>query len=247
MTTLTGKVVLITGAARRLGAVMARTLHCAGATVVIHYHTSQAAALALQAELNDLRAESCFSIGADLNHTAQLAAVVQEVVAMANGLDVLINNASSFYPTPLATLTEAQFDDLIGSNLKAPLFLAQAAAPYLQQRQGCIINMVDIHGRQPLPDYPAYCAAKAGLWMLTKVLAQSLGSRVRVNGVAPGAILFPEMTENHAMHQAIVAHTALQAEGKPEDIANTVLFLVRDAPYITGQVIPVDGGRLLNY
>ncbi|MDD5391502.1 MAG: pteridine reductase [Thiothrix sp.] len=247
MATLEGKVVLLTGAARRIGAVIARTLHSAGATVVIHYRSSVAAAESLQAELNAQRAGSCFLLQGDLLDIASLSHLIAQTVTQAGKLDVLVNNASSFYPTPIGTLTEQQFDDLIGTNLKAPLFLAQAAAPQLRANHGCIINIVDIHGFRPLKNYPAYCAAKAGLLMLTQSLARELGPEVRVNGVAPGAILWPEMAENHAMHQDLLARTALKREGSPEDIAKTVLFLVRDADYITGQVIPVDGGRMLNH
>jgi pteridine reductase len=247
MATLEGKVVLLTGAARRIGAVIARTLHTAGATVVIHYRSSAAEAESLQAELNAQRAGSCFLLQGDLLDIASLPHLIAQTVTQAGKLDVLVNNASSFYPTPIGTLTEQQFDDLIGTNLKAPLFLAQAAAPQLRANHGCIINIVDIHGFRPLKNYPAYCAAKAGLLMLTQSLARELGPEVRVNGVAPGAILWPEMAENHAMHQDLLARTALKREGSPEDIAKTVLFLVRDADYITGQVIPVDGGRMLNH
>ncbi|QTR52850.1 pteridine reductase [Thiothrix unzii] len=247
MATLEGKVVLLTGAARRIGAVIARTLHAAGATVVIHYRHSAADAQQLQTALNTQRAASCFLVQGDLLAVAQLPSLIAETLALTGRLDVLVNNASSFYPTPIGTLTETQFDDLIGTNLKAPLFLAQAAASQLRANHGCIINIVDIHGFRPLKGYPAYCAAKAGLLMLTQSLARELGPEVRVNGVAPGAILWPEMAENHAMHQDLLAKTALKREGSPEDIARTVLFLVRDADYITGQVIPVDGGRVLNH
>lgn len=247
MATLEGKVVLLTGAARRIGAVIARTLHAAGATVVIHYRHSVTEAQQLQTELNAQRVASCFLVQGDLLAIARLPQLMAETLALTGRLDVLVNNASSFYPTPMGTLTETQFDDLIGTNLKAPLFLAQAAAPQLQANRGCIINIVDIHGFRPLKGYPAYCAAKAGLLMLTQSLARELGPEVRVNGVAPGAILWPEMAENHAMHADLLAKTALKREGSPEDIARTVLFLVRDADYITGQVIPVDGGRVLNH
>lgn len=247
MATLAGKVALLTGAARRIGAATARTLHAAGAIVVIHYRHSAQDAEALQAELNAQRANSCFLVQGDLLDVAMMPALIQQAIEQAGRLDILVNNASSFYPTPLATVTEQQFDDLIGTNLKAPLFMAQAAAPHLQACNGCIINIIDIHGLRPLQGYAAYCAAKAGLLMLTQVLARELGPNVRVNGVAPGAILWPEMVENHAMHTEILAKTALKREGNPDDIARTVLFLVRDADYITGQVIPVDGGRLLNH
>lgn len=247
MATLAGKVVLLTGAARRIGAAIARTLHAAGATVVIHYRHSAQAAETLQSELNRIRPNSCLLTQGDLLDVNAISHIVQHTLEQAGRLDVLVNNASSFYPTPLATLSEQQFDDLIGTNLKAPLFLAQAANPHLQKSHGCIINIVDIHGLRPLKGYPAYSAAKAGLWMLTQSLARELGPHVRVNGVAPGAILWPEMAENHAMHQELLAKTALKREGSPDDIARAVLFLVRDADYITGQVIPVDGGRMLNH
>lgn len=247
MATLAGKVALLTGAARRIGAEIARILHAAGANVVIHYRSSSRDAETLQSELNALRPDSCFLVQGDLLDVATIPRIMQQTLEQTGRLDVLVNNASSFYPTPLDTLTEQQFDDLIGTNLKAPLFMAQAASPHLQLTHGCIINIVDIHGFRPLKDYPAYCVAKAGLLMLTQSLARELGPTVRVNGVAPGAILWPEMSENHAMHADIVAKTALQREGSPQDIAKTVLFLVRDADYITGQVIPVDGGRMLNH
>lgn len=247
MATLAGKVALLTGAARRIGAETARTLHTAGANVVIHYRSSSQDAGQLQAELNTQRPDSCFLVQGDLLRTQQIPALIGQALEQAGRLDILVNNASTFYPTPLDTLTSQQFDDLIGTNLKAPLFMAQAAAPHLQANNGCIINIVDIHGFRPLKDYPAYCAAKAGLRMLTQSLARELGPDVRVNGVAPGAILWPEMSENHAMHADIVQKTALQREGSPADIAKAVLFLVRDADYITGQVIPVDGGRMLNH
>lgn len=247
MATLAGKVALLTGAARRIGAETTRTLHAAGANVVIHYRSSSQDAERLQAQLNAIRADSCFLVQGDLLKTAQIPALITQTLEQAGRLDILVNNASTFYPTPLDTLTSQQFDDLIGTNLKAPLFTAQAAAPHLQASNGCIINIVDIHGFRPLKDYPAYCAAKAGLLMLTQSLARELGPDVRVNGVAPGAILWPEMSENHAMHADIVKKTALQREGSPEDIAKAVLFLARDADYITGQVIPVDGGRMLNH
>lgn len=247
MATLAGKVALLTGAARRIGAATARSLHAAGANVVIHYRSSSQDAETLQAALNAIRPASCFLVQGDLLDVANIPGIVAQTLEQTGRLDVLVNNASSFYPTPLDILSEQQFDDLIGTNLKAPLFMAQAAAPHLQASQGCIINMVDIHGMRPLKGYTAYCVAKAGLLMLTQSLARELGPDVRVNGVAPGAILWPEMSENHAMHTDIIARTALQREGSPEDIAKAILFLVRDAGYITGQVLPVDGGRLLNH
>ncbi|WP_298607856.1 pteridine reductase [uncultured Thiothrix sp.] len=245
---LIGKVALITGAARRIGAELARCLHAEGATVAIHYRESAFEAEQLQLELNAQRANSCLLLQADLLKTSDLALLVGRLVDQTQRLDILINNASSFYSTPLATMNEQQWDDLMGTNLKAPLFLSQAARPYLQQQKGVIINMTDVHGVRPLAAFSVYCAAKAGLIMLTQVLARELGPQIRVNGIAPGAILWPEHHHSgDAQRTELLAKTALERMGSPEDIAKTVLFLVRDAPYITGQVIAVDGGRLLNH
>lgn len=244
---LIGKVALITGAARRIGAVIARTLHAEGATVGIHYRDSVDEAKALQTELNAQRPHSCHLFQADLLVISSLPTLISQLVEQAGSLDILINNASSFYPTPLASLQEQQWDDLFGTNLKAPLFLIQAATPYLQQQQGVIINMADVHGLRPLTEFSVYCAAKAGLIMLTQVLARELGPDIRVNGIAPGAILWPEMAVGEDKRAELLSKTALERMGCPEDIARTVLFLVRDAPYITGQIIAVDGGRLLNH
>ena len=244
---LTGKVALVTGAARRIGAMVARTLHAEGATVVIHYKDSDDAAKALQAELNAQRLGSCRLLQADLLATAQFPQLISALVEQTGRLDILINNASSFYPTPLGSLQEQQWEDLIGTNLKAPLFLSQAVLPYLRQSQGVIINMADVHGLRPLPEFSVYCTAKAGLIMLTQVLARELGPSIRVNGIAPGAILWPERPISEEQRTELLAKTALERMGSPEDIARTVLFLVRDAPYITGQVLAVDGGRLLNH
>lgn len=244
---LTGKVVLITGAARRIGAELARCLHAEGATVAIHYRKSLIEAEYLQLELNAKRPNSCLLLQADLLKTGDLSSLVARLVDQTQRLDILINNASSFYATPLATMNEPQWEDLIGTNLKAPLFLSQAAMPYLQQQNGVIINMADVHGLRPLAEFSVYCAAKAGLIMLTQALARELGPQIRVNGIAPGAILWPEQAVGADQGTEILAKTALARMGRPEDIAKTVLFLVRDAPYITGQVIAVDGGRLLNH
>ena len=244
---LTGKTVFITGAARRLGAVTAQVLHAAGANIVLHYRSSAEEAYAVRAQLNAQRPDSCQLLQGDLMQIAALPALVEQAVACYGHLDVLINNASTFYPTPVGTLTEAQFDDLLGTNLKVPLFLAQAAAPYLQEQHGCIINMVDIHSFRPLKNYPAYCAAKAGLWMLTQSLARELAPAVRVNAVAPGAIMYPDSPANQYLHEELIARTALKREGSPEDVAKAVLYLVCDAAYVTGQVIVVDGGRMLNH
>lgn len=237
----------MTGAARRIGAMVARTLQREGATVVIHYKDSGDEAKALQAELNAQRQGSCLLLQADLLATAQFPQLISALVEQTGRLDILINNASSFYPTPLGSIQEQQWEDLMGTNLKAPLFLSQAALPYLRQYQGVIINMADVHGLRPLPEFSVYCTAKAGLIMLTQVLARELGPSIRVNGIAPGAILWPERPISEDQRAELLAKTALERMGSPEDIARTVLFLVRDAPYITGQVIAVDGGRLLNH
>lgn len=242
-------VVLITGAARRVGAEIARHLHAAGARVAIHYHASATAAVDLAASLNAARAdtacESAAVFAADLLDTAALPRLIDAVVSRFGQLDALVNNASSFYATKVGAVDTAAWDDLIGTNLKAPLFLAQAAAPHLALAGGCIVNITDIHAERPLKGYPLYCAAKAGLLGLTRALALELGPRVRVNAVAPGAIEWPLGTSDFspAERAAIIEHTLLQRVGSPADIARTVKFLVFDAPYVTGQVINVDGGR----
>lgn len=241
------KTILITGAARRLGAELARTLHAAGANIIVHYRNSAAEASALACELETRRADSVHLLAADLLDTAALPALIADACAAFGTLHGLINNASSFYPTPLGEINLEQWDDLIGSNLRAPLFLAQAAAAPLRASGGAIINMIDIHARRPLARHPVYCAAKAGLAMLTLSLAHELGPQVRVNGIAPGAVLWPEAGGSEDLRDAIVQATALKRAGEPADIARTALFLMRDAPYITGQIIAVDGGRSLQW
>ena len=244
---LTGQWALITGAAKRIGAAIAAALHAAGAGVAIHYRGSAAAAQRLCADLNESRPDSCIALQADLLETAQLNGLVDAVVSHAGRLDVLVNNASSFYPTPLGSITDEQWEDLIGSNLKAPLFLCQAALPHLRKTRGVIINMSDIHAQRPLRDHAVYGPAKAGLAMLTRSLAKDLGPEVRVNGVAPGAILWPDNGMGEKTKQSIIRQIALQRAGEPDDIARTVVFLVRDAPYVTGQIIAVDGGRSVGW
>lgn len=244
---LNDKVALITGAAQRIGAQIARTLHGAGMKLVLHYRGSQSAAQALAAELNQSRADSATLLQADLSDTATLAPLVEAAVAHWGRLDALVNNASTFYPTPVGTVTLAQWQDLMDVNLKAPFFLAQAAAPLLTKSGGCIVNIADIHADRPLKGYPVYCMAKAGLVMMTRALARELGPAVRVNAVAPGAILWSEQGLDTAAQAGILARTALKRQGNPKDIASTVLFLIRDAEYITGQVLSVDGGRSLGY
>jgi pteridine reductase len=246
-------VVLVTGAARRVGAEIARALHAAGACVAIHYRSSAADAAALAAELNATRPDSAAAFPADLLDMNALPRLVESVVARFGRLDALVNNASSFFATKVmqsgipgdGAIDAAAWDDLIGTNLRAPLFLAQAAAPHLEQSGGCIVNITDIHAERPLKDYPLYCAAKAGLLGLTRALALELGPGVRVNAVAPGAIEWPQGTNDFppSARTAIIEHTLLKRVGSPTDIARTVKFLVFDAPYVTGQVINVDGGR----
>ena len=233
---------MITGAAHRVGAAVAEVLHAEGFNLVLHYRQSKQAAESLQAKCNTLREGSVALLQGDLLDTAKLPNLVQQALAVWGRLDVLINNASTFYPTPVGEVTEAQWDDLMGSNLKAPFFLAQAAAPALAAQHGCIVNMADIHAERPLKGYPIYSAAKAGLVMLTKALARELGPAVRVNAVAPGPVLWPgNMDEQTKQH--ITSRTALKRAGHPNDVARAILFLIRDAGYITGQVIAVDGGR----
>lgn len=243
-----GKTILVTGGAKRVGAAIVRRLHAAGANVAIHFRSSVYEAFALRGELNDLRENSAICVQADLLETAALPRMVEEVVQHFGHLDALVNNASSFYATPLAEIDATQWNDLIGTNLQAPLFLAQAAAAELRRQHGCIVNIVDIHAERPMHGHLLYSAAKAGLVALTKGLAQELAPQVRVNAVAPGVIIWPEGEgwDDEEKRRKIVAHTLLKREGSPEDIAKTVQFLIADAPYITGQVISVDGGRSVN-
>lgn len=240
---LTGKTVLLTGGARRVGAHVCRRLHEAGMNVALHYRRSEQEACALVAELNRRRPDSARAFQADLLRLDDIERLAREAAAAFGGLDALVNNASSFYPTPVGRATEAHWDDLVGSNLKAPFFLAQAAAPHLARARGAIVNIVDIHAERPLKSYPIYSAAKAGLVALTKSLARELGPEVRVNAIAPGTILWPEHALDDTVKREILARTPLKREGAPEDIARAVLFLVRDATYVTGQVLAVDGGR----
>ena len=245
--TLDNKVALVTGAARRIGATIARTLHAAGADVAIHYRGSVDEAQALVAELNRLRPDSAAAFAADLTDVAAIGDLAAQAGQWRNRLDVLVNNASSFYPTPAGTITEAQWDDLVGTNLKAPLFLSQAALPALRDGGGVIVNIIDVHASHPLRDHPVYGPAKAGLAMLTRSLAKDLAPDVRVNGVSPGAILWPENDMSDDTKAAILKQVPLARPGDPEDIAGTVLFLVRDATYVTGQIIAVDGGRSVGW
>ncbi len=243
---LTGKTVLITGAAHRIGAQVARALHAEGADIVLHYRNSHDRAEALREELSAGRPHSVYLLQADLHDAERLPLLVQEAFDMTGRLDVLVNNASTFYPTPVGEASQSQWDDLFGTNVRAPFFLSQAAAPHLKQHGGCIVNIVDIHAERPLKGHPIYSMAKAALVMMTKALACELGPEIRVNAVAPGAILWPENEMDEATRERIVSRTFLKRRGDPADIARAVLFLVRDAGYMSGQVLTVDGGRSLN-
>lgn len=237
-------VILVTGAARRVGAEIARTLHQAGATVVLHYRRSAGEAEALAGELERLRPASVSTVQGDLLAPEMPAAVVATVLARHGRLNGLVNNASSFFPTPVGQVDSAAWDDLMGSNLRGPFFLMQAAAQALGASGGAIVNIVDIHAERPMAGYPVYCAAKAGLLGLTRAMALELAPRVRVNGVAPGAIQWPEDDQfPPAEREAIVRHAPLQRIGSPADIAGAVRFLMLEAPYVTGQILAVDGGR----
>ncbi len=239
---LAGQTVLITGGARRLGAACARALHAAGANVVIHHRTSTRDAATLLDTFNALRPDSAFGLQADLLETARLPDLVTAAIQRFGRLDILINNASTFYPTPVGEITALQFEDLIGTNFRAPLFLAQAAAPELRRRSGLILNMVDIHGMKPLKDYPTYSAAKAALIMLTRSLARELAPEVRVNGIAPGPVMFPADVDA-GMQAEIIGKTLLKRAGEPADIGKAALYFATLAPYVTGQILAVDGGR----
>jgi pteridine reductase len=241
---LTDKVALITGAAHRIGAETARILHAEGMRLVLHYRHSRKAAQNLQKELNDKRPDSIILVQADLLAINGLSTIIQQAIDSFGQLDVLINNASTFYPTQVGSVSEDQWNDLFGSNLKAPFFLAQSAAPYLAKQRGCIINIVDVHADRPLKAHPIYSTAKAGLVMLTKALAVELGPDIRVNAVAPGAILWPENLDEVTKHR-IINRTVLKRKGDPHDIAKAILYLIRDAGYMSGQVLTVDGGRSL--
>lgn len=241
-------VVLITGAARRIGACMARHMHARNYRVIVHYHASDAAAKALSNELNAQRKNSACAIGADLGDVSSVTGLVKAGMAQWDRIDALINNASSFYPTPLPTVTEAQWHDLMASNVQGPFFLCQALSTELSKRRGAIVNIADIHARQPLARHSVYCIAKAGNLMLTKAFARELAPHVRVNGIAPGVILWPEQgtTENsEKIQKNIVAEIPLKRMGEPDDIARLAEFFITNASYITGQTVAVDGGKHL--
>ena len=246
--TLKNKVILVTGGAKRVGAAICGKLHAQGANLMVHYRSSQNDAQILRQTLEQMRPDSVELIQADLLDIERLPDLIKETVRRFGKLDALVNNASSFFSTPVGQFTEQAWIDLIGSNLKAPLFLSQAAVPFLEKRHGCIVNIVDIHVEQPLKNYVIYNAAKGGLAALTRSLALELAPLIRVNGVAPGPILWPEHKEwvDQSLRKEIIGRTLLKRMGEPEDIAKTVYFLIANAPFITGQIIAVDGGRSIN-
>lgn len=239
------KIALVTGGARRIGAEIVHRLHAEGMSIALHYNTSGRAARALCDELDASRPGSAKRFQADLRDAGAADALIASVEKTFGRLDALVNNASSFFATPLGAIDEAALDELLGTNLKAPLFVAQAAAPALRASAGCIVNVSDIYASKALADHAAYCAAKAGLDMLTRVLALDLAPHVRVNAIAPGAILWPESGASETHRAAVLAGVPMGRAGEPRDIAETVLFLIRDADYVTGQVIRVDGGRAI--
>lgn len=243
---LNGKVALITGAARRIGAEISRFLHDAGMNVLLHYNASENEAVKLCDEFNKKRRNSAVAIQSELD-SSDGHTLIEQAVDVWKSLHVLVNNASRYYRTNIGKVSDYAWDDLLNSNLKAPFFLSQAAAPYLARDQGTIINLTDIHAEFPLKDYSVYCISKGALITMTKVLAKELAPLVRVNAISPGAVLWPEgeNTLSEEEKQKIISRTSLSRVGTPEDIAKAVLFLVRDADYINGQVICVDGGRLL--
>ncbi len=242
---LQDKVALVTGGARRIGAAIASRLHAAGMKLVIHYRSSEDQAHALQNALNGERSESVILVRGDLLDVDKNRQLISQCMQTFGRLDVIVNNASTFYPTPLGHATPAEWEDLMGTNLRAPYFLVQEAAGELKKNQGCVVNMVDIHGRIPLKDHVIYSTAKAGLIALTRALATELAPEVRVNAVAPGAILWPQSDDDELAHQRIISNTPLKRTGSPEEIAEAVLFLVEKAGFTSGHVFPVDGGRSL--
>lgn len=242
---ISSPVALVTGSARRIGAAIARRLHAEGYDLALHYLRSGAEMQALAAELESARPGSVLTLQADLCEFDRLPELVVRTVGRFGRLDALVNNASSFQPTPIGMATPQQWDDLLGSNARAPFFLAQAAAPHLKAAGGAIVNLVDLYAERPLAGHTLYCMAKAALVMATRSLAVELAPEVRVNAIAPGAILWPENEAADSVQQAILARTPLARTGTPEEIAATVCWLLCGATYTTGQVINVDGGRIL--
>lgn len=238
---------LITGGAKRIGATIAETLHNNGFNVAIHYNSSSDSAEQLCAQFNAKKQDSSIAIGADLLDQSSLENLIPSLIEKTKRLDVLVNNASTFYPTPIEKIVLEDWENLFGTNLKAPLFLSKYATKYLQQSRGTIINIIDIHSKKPLKDHPIYGSAKSGLAMLTRSLASDLAPAVRVNGISPGLILWPENNPSDQVKNNILQQIPLKKIGTSEDIANCVLFLIEDAPYITGEIIAVDGGRSMGW
>lgn len=239
------KVVLVTGGARRIGAEIVRQLHQSGYSVIIHAHQSTSQLQTLSDELEQRRPGSTLAQSGDLRHSMTASQLIQAGIDCFGRLDAIVNNASNFFPTPVAEATPDQWDDLFAVNAKAPFFLAKAAARYLHHTQGCIVNVTDLHSQVPLRDHPIYSAAKSALAMLTKSLALELAPHVRVNAVAPGAILWPTEGKSHDAKQALLAQTPLARIGTPYDIARAVFWLIEEARYTTGQTLYIDGGRSL--
>jgi pteridine reductase len=242
----TRPVALITGASRRVGAVVARTLHGAGYDLALHYRQSSDEAKALADELEQQRPHSTLLLQADLSDLSALPGLIDTLLAHFGRLDALINNASAFYATPLDSATPTQWDELFASNAQAPFFLTQAAIPALREARGGIVNMLDIYAERPLKGYTLYCMAKAALSAMTRSLALELGPDIRVNGIAPGAVMWPSEGKSDAEKNEMLSRTPLDRAGTPEDVASAILWLLRDAHYTTGHVIPIDGGRLLS-
>ena len=240
------RVAIVTGSAKRIGAQVIRKLHAEGMNVILHYNASRSAAEEIVRELNSSRPASAVALSFNLLDIKALDKFVQQSMDYWGRLDMLVNNASTFYPTQIETISLEQWQDLVTVNLQAPLFLSKSCAPHLQITRGSIVNIVDIHAERPLKGYTIYCIAKAGLAMLTRSLARDLAPEVRVNGISPGAIMWPEVEQYEPMHQEIIERTALKREGQPADIADTVWFVSQCADYITGQIIAVDGGRTLS-
>ena len=240
------KTALITGAAQRIGAEITRELHRRGFTVIIHYRHTESPALALANQLNAIRTNSAHCLQADLTSLKEVKELAVNALQLSGRIDALVNNASSFYPTKMTDCTTEDWDALINSNLKGPFFLCQALAASLKDNQGCIVNIIDIHSERPMQEFPIYSIAKAGVAMMTKSLAKELAPDVRVNGVSPGAILWPEQEPDNERKTSLLEKIPMQRTGQSSDIALTVAFLIDDAPYISGQIIAVDGGRSLN-
>jgi pteridine reductase len=241
---VTNKTAIITGSAKRIGATIARHLHKTGMNIIVHYNTSTKEARELVNELNSIRADTSIAVQANLELKNDYANLINTSLKFKGSLDILINNASAFYPTPLDNLTDEQWNEIIDINLKAPMFLSQLAANSIRKNKGCIINIADVHANRPLADHSIYSISKAGLLMLTQSLAKELAPDIRVNAISPGAITWPDEMSKETKEE-ILNHTAMKKTGNMDDISKAVLFLIEDADYMTGQVLNIDGGRTL--